>query len=67
MEYADPETRSKYISEIAYSDRLVDMIKNSFGNYVVQTALRLAEQADKELLVNAIRKRLPQITDKKIR
>jgi len=43
------------------------LIRNSYGNYVVQSALKLAVGEDKERMVQAIQKNTPQIPDKKIR
>ena len=43
------------------------MIKNAYGNFVVQKALKLAVGRDKQNLINAIQKVLHLIQDKKIR
>lgn len=43
------------------------MIKNAYGNFVVQKALKLAVGKDKLNLINSIQKVLHMIQDKKIR
>jgi len=67
LEKADPEIKSKYIEEITNSDKLSGLIRNSYGNYVVQKALKIAQGKDKQFLQNAIAKSIPQIPDRKIR
>ena len=49
------------------SDKLPSVIKNSYGNFVVQKALKIATGEDKQNLVNSILKVLHLIQDKKIR
>lgn len=39
-----------YIEEITNSDKLAGLIRNSFGNYVVQKALKLSQGNDKQAL-----------------
>jgi hypothetical protein len=48
-------------------DKLAGLMKNSFGNYVVQKALAIASNEDKVTLAEAIRQNIPLISDKKIR
>ena len=43
------------------------LIRNSYGNYVVQRALNVASGEDKEKLLKAISMRLPEVSDRKIR
>jgi hypothetical protein len=35
LERSDPQTRSEFIGEISNSDKLANLIKHSYGNYVV--------------------------------
>jgi hypothetical protein len=61
-------TRSEYIHELSGSERLLNLIKNGFGNYVVQSTLKIAEPGpDKDLLIEAIKTCIIQIKDKNIR
>lgn len=43
LERSDPQTRSEFIIEISNSDKLANLIKHSYGNYVVQKALKIAQ------------------------
>lgn len=48
-------------------DKLAGLMKNSYGNYVVQKALKIAEGEDKKSIVQSIQNNIPVISDKKIR
>jgi len=67
LEKADPDTRADLILEIANMERLAGLMKNSYGNYVVQKALSIAKNETKERLAKAIASNIPQISDKKLR
>ena len=43
-----------FICEISHSERLYALVSHSFGNFVVQTALKMAQGREKEDLVCAI-------------
>lgn len=45
----------------------LDLIMNSYGNFVVQNALKFATQEDRQKLSEQIEKNLPNITDMKIK
>ena len=45
----------------------IGAIRNSYGNYVIQKALRISQGKDKDVLIQAIQKCIPEIADKKIR
>jgi hypothetical protein len=51
---ADEEMRNELIREIRCSEKLTSLIRNQFGNYVVQRTLKVATGAEKELLMNTI-------------
>jgi hypothetical protein len=42
IEWSDAQTRSEFILEISNSDKLANLVKHSYGNYVVQKALKIA-------------------------
>ena len=67
LEFGDSFTRQQFIREITESSRLYALVSHSYGNFVIQKALKLALGAEKDNLVNAIEQSLPQIQDKKIR
>jgi len=57
---------AKYVDEVTYSNRIVDLMKNNYGNYVIQKALKLAMNKHKCKLVESILKNLEKIGDKKL-
>ena len=58
---ADASTRSSVIDELNHRPRLEKLLRDAFGNYVVQTALDFAEPVQRIALVEAIRPILPMI------
>ena len=58
---ADPASRKLLIDELIDEARLESLLRDSFANYVVQTALDYAEPAQRAQLVNCIRPILPAI------
>lgn len=58
---AETPTRRLIIEELLNRTRLEKLLKDSFGNYCVQTALDYAEPAQRALLVEGIRPILPLI------
>jgi hypothetical protein len=63
----DTEIRNEIIMKIAGVDKLVTVMRNSYGNYVVQKALYLSSGEIKLALADAIYSNIPEIQDKKIR
>lgn len=43
------------------------LIKNSYGNYVVQKSLKLSKGNDKKMLIQSIQSKYGEINDNKIR
>ncbi|KAL5535159.1 hypothetical protein ACEPAF_3253 [Sanghuangporus sanghuang] len=58
---AETNTRKMLIDEILNRTRLEKLLRDSFGNYCVQTALDYAEPGQRALLVEGIRPILPLI------
>ncbi|KAK9762317.1 hypothetical protein K7432_012068 [Basidiobolus ranarum] len=56
-----PETRKGLVEELLIRETLDKLLRDSFGNYVVQTALDYAEFNQRVMLVDAIRPLLPAI------
>jgi Pumilio-family RNA binding repeat len=52
---------------IIFFHKFLGLIRNSYGNYVVQRALNVASGEYKEKLLKAISMRLPEVSDRKIR
>jgi hypothetical protein len=57
---------SKFIDEITQSAKIIDLMKSSYGNYVVQKALKLATGVNKKKLINAVVKQIEKLPDKKL-
>ena len=52
----DEEILNNYISEIIDSNRIYEVMKSNYGNYVIQKALKLAKGEKKnDLIFNAAR------------
>ncbi|QRV76152.1 Pumilio-family RNA binding repeat [Ceratobasidium sp. AG-Ba] len=58
---AEHNTRKMLIEELLHRNRLEKLLRDSFGNYCVQTALDYAEPTQRMLLVEGIRPILPLI------
>ncbi len=67
IEKAAPKRKDEILREIAHSDKLLALMKNNFGNYVVQKALVLAEGDIKAEMGMAIKENIPHLTDKKLK
>lgn len=61
FEFAPDDVRSQYINELIVCERLPNLIKNSYGNYVIQKSLEVAKGEEKEQLIQAIQKCIPAI------
>ena len=61
IRHAEPHVCSMMIDEMLNANELEKMLRDSFANYVVQTALDYADHETKTRLVDAIRPILPSI------
>jgi hypothetical protein len=74
LEKSDEFALNKFIDEVSYMNRVagkycfndLDLMKNNYGNYVVQKALKLSQSPFKEQLITAIIKNIEKIGDKKL-
>jgi len=57
---------SKFIEEVRITKKIVELIKNNYGNFVVQKALKVANPVNRRLLSTLISKNLHKLTDKKL-
>ena len=64
---SDTDQKNDIIQHLARIDKLVTVMRNSYGNYVVQKALNFATGEAKVALADAIYNNIPNIQDKKIR
>ena len=60
------EILSQYINEVCESNKIYEVMKNNFGNYVIQKALKLCEGEDKKKFVLNIGKNIYKLNDKKL-
>ena len=61
LRHADPAVASSLIEEMLHPSELERMLRDSYANYVVQTALDTAEPDMRQRLVDLIRPLLPQV------
>lgn len=61
LRMADPIVRNEMIQEMFKNNELEKMLRDSFANYVVQTAMEYAEENTRARLHAAIREKLPLI------
>ncbi len=57
---------AKYITEICESDRIAEVMKNNFGNYVIQKGLKISKGKERVLLVDTVNKNIFRLNDKKL-
>ena len=55
-----------YINEICNENNIIEAIKNKYGNYVIQKAVKLSSGAYRDKLITEISKNLNKLEDKKI-
>ena len=60
------ENLEYYINQICCESNLFEVIKNNFGNYVIQKAVKLSSGKIQEKLIKEIMKNLDKLEDKKI-
>ena len=57
---------SQYINEVCESGKIFEVMKNNFGNYVIQKALKLCSGNDRKKLVIEVSKNIYKLNDKKL-
>jgi len=57
---------SKFINEVFTNNKIADLMKNNYGNYVVQKALKLANEVNRKLIIDMVLKNLERVGDKKL-
>ena len=55
-----------YINEICKENNIIELIKNKYGNYVIQKAVKLSSGIIKERIIGEICKNINKLEDKKI-
>ena len=57
---------SQYIEEICDNGKIAEIMRNSFGNYVIQKALKISAGRNKEILADNVNKNIYKLNDKKL-
>jgi hypothetical protein len=57
---------NSFIAEITHNNNVLELMKNNFGNYVIQKALRLSQGNHKTMLISIIIKNIQKIGQKKL-
>ena len=56
----------EFINEICSNGKISDIMKNNYGNYVIQKALKISKNDDKKKLVTEVEKNIFKLNDKKL-
>ena len=56
----------EYINEICDNGRIAEIMKNNFGNYVIQKALKISLNEDKKKLACEVERNIYKLNDKKL-
>lgn len=67
LKQGSAQMKAKLVKEFCRAPKLESVIRNSFGNYVMQTALQQSSGDLRQELRTAIERSIPQIPDRKIR
>jgi hypothetical protein len=66
LERSDQIALKTFAEEVSQMSRSSDLMKNNYGNYVIQKALKLARGETKVVLLKSIAKNVDRIGDKKL-
>ena len=55
-----------YINEVCENGTISEIMKNNYGNYVIQKALKISVNDDKKKLIEEVNKNIFKINDKKL-
>jgi hypothetical protein len=56
----------EFINEICNNGKISDIMKNNYGNYVIQKALKISLNEEKKKLVSEVEKNIFKLNDKKL-
>ena len=60
------EKKEMYINEVCNENNIIDTIKNKYGNYVIQKAVKLSSGIFREKIIGKISKVINKLEDKRI-
>jgi len=55
-----------YINEVCNENNIIEIIKNKYGNYVIQKAVKLSSGIFREKIIGKISKVINKLEDKRI-
>lgn len=61
-----PSILTMYLNEVCQNGRIGEIMKNSYGNYVIQKALKITTGKEKTFLIENIDKNIYKLNDKKL-
>eukprot|EP00742_Colponemidia_sp_Colp-10_P000746 GILJ01000810.1.p1 GENE.GILJ01000810.1~~GILJ01000810.1.p1 ORF type:complete len:1060 (+),score=180.51 GILJ01000810.1:230-3409(+) len=67
IQYADSDFQAMFLEELTKSDKMGVLMQSSYGNYVVQKALSIADRNHCIALIKSIENNLHSLHDKKLR
>lgn len=62
----NPKILEKYIDEICSSGKVAEIMKNNYGNYVIQKALKISTDKNNRILADNVNKNIYKLNDKKL-
>ena len=66
LEKSDSKILNKYIDEVCKNNNIITLIKNSYGNFVLQKAFKLSNGRSRIKLINSIKKNIEKLNDQKL-
>jgi len=62
---ATPEYRKRFVKEILKNDRIIELMKNKYGNFVILKVIQTAEPEDKTLVMQSLLKNVNSVNTTK--
>jgi len=66
IESGDEYIVGKFVEEVCNNNKVIDLMKNCYGNYVVQKSLKVVKGDIKSKLIGTITKNIEKLGDKKL-
>jgi len=66
LELGDENLIGRFVDEVCQQSNIVELMKNSYGNYVIQKGIKLAKEQNKQKLLSNIFKHLDKLNDLKL-
>ena len=66
LEKSDNKILNRYIDEVCKNNNIITLIKNSYGNFVLQKSFKLSNGRSRIKLINSIKKNIEKLNDQKL-